>query len=256
MTADDMRKVAESALALGRKPLGGKAYGSIPHLPGSRLGPADHHCHEGQAKICTVKTRDRHDRIIVTEKLDGACMAVAKIEGRIVPVTRAGYHADDGHHEHLRAFAPWVSSNEDRFQAALGEGQRLIGEWLYMAHGTIYNLRHEPFVVFDLIEGGRRMPYDAMLAAAAAGDFVTAYLIHDGGPISVSEALDLLGPNGRHGALEPVEGAVWRVERQGKFDFITKFVRHDKIDGKYLPNVSGADPIYMSQSHIIRAAGR
>ena len=24
------------------KPLGRKAYGSIPHLPGSRLGPGDH----------------------------------------------------------------------------------------------------------------------------------------------------------------------------------------------------------------------
>lgn len=47
-----------------------KAYGSIPHLPGSRLGPGDHHVTEGQARICTERGRDRHDFITVTEKLD------------------------------------------------------------------------------------------------------------------------------------------------------------------------------------------
>ena len=46
----------------GYKPLGGKAYGSIPHLIGSRVGPGDHHCHEGQARIATEKVRDKHDR--------------------------------------------------------------------------------------------------------------------------------------------------------------------------------------------------
>lgn len=228
------------------KPLGGKAYGSIPHLPNSRMGPADHHCHEGQEVICTVKARDRHDRIIVTEKLDGACMAVAKIGGNIVPITRAGYHAQDGAYDHLRAFAPWVAANEDRFHAALTEGQRLVGEWLYMAHGTVYDLRHEPFVVFDLIEGKRRLPYDAMMAATQAAALVTAHVIHDGGPISVAEALDRLGPLGRHGATETVEGAVWRVERKGEFDFIAKFVRPDKQDGKYLPNISGSAPVLLA----------
>ena len=46
------------------KPIG-KAYGHIPHLPTSRMGPADKHCHEGQSRICTEKVRDRHDEIIV-----------------------------------------------------------------------------------------------------------------------------------------------------------------------------------------------
>jgi hypothetical protein len=38
---------------------------------------------------------------------------------------------------------------------------------------------------------------------------------------------------GMHGALEPLEGAVWRVEREGKVDFLGKYVRHFKQDGKY-----------------------
>jgi hypothetical protein len=33
------------------KPLGHRAYGSIPHLPGSRLGLGDHHCGERRARI-------------------------------------------------------------------------------------------------------------------------------------------------------------------------------------------------------------
>lgn len=61
------------------KPLGHKAYGSIPHLPNSRLGVGDYHCHEGQARICCEKARDKHDRIIVTEKLDGSNVCVANI---------------------------------------------------------------------------------------------------------------------------------------------------------------------------------
>jgi len=36
-----------------RKPLGGKSYGHIAHLPGSRMGPGDHKCHEGQKRIAT-----------------------------------------------------------------------------------------------------------------------------------------------------------------------------------------------------------
>ena len=47
------------------KPLGRRAYGSIGHLPDSRMGPGDHHVHEGQARICTEKVRDRHDLVIV-----------------------------------------------------------------------------------------------------------------------------------------------------------------------------------------------
>ncbi|HYF69139.1 MAG TPA: hypothetical protein VD884_13440, partial [Ohtaekwangia sp.] len=58
------------------KPLGGKSYGSIPHFYGSRLGPADHHCSPGQQVIATEKKRDRHDYIIVQEKLDGGNVGV------------------------------------------------------------------------------------------------------------------------------------------------------------------------------------
>ena len=60
-----------------KKPLGKKAYGSIPHLPGSRLGSGDHHISEGQAKIATEKLRDKYDQLFVYEKLDGSNCSVA-----------------------------------------------------------------------------------------------------------------------------------------------------------------------------------
>jgi len=52
-----------------QKPLGRKNYGHIPYLPGSRMGPGDHKCHEGQARIATAKVRDKNDEIFVQEKL-------------------------------------------------------------------------------------------------------------------------------------------------------------------------------------------
>ena len=56
------------------KPLGMKAYGSIGHLPESRRGPGDHQIHEGQARICTEKARDKHDfmaKYVRPDKIDG-----------------------------------------------------------------------------------------------------------------------------------------------------------------------------------------
>jgi hypothetical protein len=68
-------------------------------------------------------------------------------------------------------------------------------------------------------------------------------LIHDGGPLSVETAMSLHG-NGDHGCLDEPEGAVWRIERKGEFDFIAKWVRSDKIDGKYLPEISKGEPVW------------
>jgi hypothetical protein len=227
-----------------RKVLGGKACGSIPHLPGSRLGPGDHHCHEGQGAICTLKARDRRDRIFVQEKLDGSCVAVANVEGQIVPLTRAGYAAHTSPWEQHQLFEAWVWKHAyERFDALLAEGERLCGEWLAQAHGTRYELAHDPFVAFDLMVGGERLPSTAFRERVEAGGFVTPRLIHEGGPIAVEAVLAVLDPSG-HGALDPVEGAVWRVERRGKLEFLAKYVRSDKVDGKYLPEVSGGAAVW------------
>jgi hypothetical protein len=231
------------------KPLGGKAYGSIGHLPQSRVGPGDWHVHEGQARICLEKPR-RGDRVIVSEKLDGACMAVANIDGEIVGLTRAGYRATDGAYEHLRAFAPYVEERRDVFAKLLKPGERVAGEWLAMAHGTIYALAQhgrDPFAPFDIFRDGKRVLREEFFDRVVAARLDPAMCVHDelNLGLSVEAAMDRLGEFGFHAAVDPIEGAVWRVEREGRVDFLAKYVRPDKRDGKYLPDISGQDPIWM-----------
>lgn len=217
------------------KPLGRKAYGSIPHLPNSRLGPGEHHVHEGQARICTQRARDRHDRIIVTEKLDGANVAIANIGGRLTAIGRAGYPADTAPQEHIRLFGQWVASDRNRWLDLLRPGEVLHGEWLALAHGTRYDLPHEPFVAFDLTIDGGRCSWDELQSRSSAQEFVTPKVVSDGPPATIEEICRVIDRVSGHGVIAPdlVEGAVWRVERRGSFDFMAKWVRPEKVDGKY-----------------------
>lgn len=226
---------------MNNKPTGGKNYGSIPHLPASRMGPGDHACHEGQAKIATAKTRDRHDEVIVQEKLDGSNVGVFRSGHVLYPLSRSGWPARTSPHKMHRLFDVWVANNFERFMDVLEDGQRIVGEWMIQAHGTVYSLPHEPFVAFDLMVGTSRMPYDEMIDRID-GHFVTPTVLHRGGAFSIENAVKALGQYGYHGASEPVEGAVWRIERDvlrgsgrvREVDFLVKYVRPDKIDGIYL----------------------
>jgi len=230
-------------MIVGEKPLGRKAYGSIPHLPGSRLGPGDHSCHIGQEKICLTKARDKNDKIIVTEKLDGSNVCVANIGGDIVALGRAGWRAYSSPYLQHQYFAVWVSRNLERFYEILQPSETLHGEWLAQAHGTKYELTHEPFVIFDLMQDGKRLPFEECISRCSQVDLITPRIIHTGGAVALNEVLASLEVSG-HGAIEPVEGAVWRVERFGKYDFMAKWVRPDKVDGKYLPELSGGEPVW------------
>ena len=225
------------------KPLGSKAYGHICHLPGSRLGPGDHKLNEGQARILTEKTRDKHDVIIVQEKLDGSNVAVARVSGQLIPLNRSGYRAISSKYDHHQLFAAWAMERLERFEF-LKEGERLCGEWLALAHGTRYELTHEPFVGFDLMRGTDRATVDEFLDRVPAAGFTVPKLLSKGPPVTVAQAMELLCEKGFHGAIDPVEGAVWRVERKGAVDFLGKFVRPDKKDGCYLPEISGKEAIW------------
>jgi hypothetical protein len=217
------------------KPLGRKAYGSIGHLPQSRMGPSDHHVHAGQAAICTEKVRDRRDRVIVQEKLDGSCCAVALVDGTLHPIGRAGWPAISSQYEMHQLFAAWVWANEDRFRDVLHEGERIVGEWLAQAHSTLYSFTHgEPFAPFDIMRGDVRLPFD-QFCQRASHRFYFPGLLHDGGACSVADAMVLHGAHGSElWPCDQPEGVVYRVERDGKVDFLAKYVRPDKIDGKYL----------------------
>lgn len=235
------------------KPLGEKNYGHIPHLPGSRMGPGDHKCHEGQAKIATVKIRDANDEIFVQEKLDGSNVGVARIRDTLYPLGRAGWTAVSSPYLQHRHFHNWACKNHERFMAVLRDGERLVGEWLMQAHGTRYELKHELFVAFDLMDQDKRLPYEEFIARLG-GHFVTPALLHRGDAFSIEAAMEKLNIYDFHGAIDPVEGAVWRIERNrptGKkgvkiliVDFLVKYVRPNKEDGLYLPEISGKEPVW------------
>jgi hypothetical protein len=227
-----------------KKPLGIKNYGSIGHLPNSRMGPADHHVHEGQSVICTTSKRDKNDVVIVSEKLDGSNVGVAILDGQVLALGRAGYLANTSKFIQHQMFASWVAQNEKRFLNLLSEGQRCVGEWLAQAHGTRYDLWHEPFVIFDIMEGHKRLPWSTMRSRVINRGFIAPLEINYGPSCSVELAMERIGKHGFHGAVDPVEGAVWRVERNGEFDFMAKFVRPDKVDGLYLTEKTGQPDVW------------
>lgn len=230
------------------RPLGGKAYGSIPHLPGSRTGPADRHLSPVHARICTERARDAKDHVVVLEKLDGSCVAAARLGDAVVALGREGRLAASSPNDARRLWAAWVAANAERFLAVLQPGERLVGEWLALAHGTRYALRHEPFVCFDLMRGGERLVWRDLTVRVRAGGFVTPGLVHEGGPLGIEAAMARLGEGGFHGAVDPVEGAVWRVERRegdsARVDFLAKYVRADKVDGGLLPEQTGLPAVW------------
>ena len=160
-----------------------------------------------------------------------------------VEVLDAGYLGKDSPWEMHHIWADWVEVNADRFKAILRDGERACGEWLIHAHGTIYNLPHEPFVLFDIIAKKKRLTVDAVRELAHAHGFTTPHILSDGPPTCISESLNRLGHNGYHGA-DYTEGVVYRVERHGEVDFLAKYVRHDKVDGKYLESQTGQPPIW------------
>lgn len=231
------------------KPLGYKSYGSIPHLPGSRRGPGDHGISEQQGKILTERVRDKHDVVIVAEKVDGSCVSVARKEGQLLALGRAGYLAQTSPFEQHQLFAEWVRQNQGLF-GWLPNNYRACGEWMIQAHGTRYNLNKEPFVVYDVMMGHKREPLsrwhldDCSRFHGMAQMPCVPVLYIGTGSCSIEEALDLLGERGHFGAIDKAEGCVWRVEHNCEFNFIAKYVRPDKEDGKYLPEISGLPSVW------------
>ncbi|QSQ15882.1 RNA ligase family protein [Myxococcus landrumensis] len=225
------------------RPLGRKAYGSIPHLPGSRTGPADRHLPPALARVCTERVRDARDRVVVLEKLDGSCVAAARVGDTVLALGREGRLAAHSPNEARRLWAGWVTTHSERFMAVLKPGEWLVGEWLALAHSTRYALTHEPFVAFDLMSQGLRLPWARLTERLQVADFVTPGPIHEGGPLDIETAMSRLQPRGFHHAMDPVEGAVWRLERQEgsgvRVDFLAKYVRRDKVDGGLLPENTG-----------------
>jgi len=202
------------------------------------MGTVDKLITEGQERILTLKKRDKHDTVIVQEKLDGANVAVAKENGTVYAVTRSGWLAEDSMFFHHKLFHHYVQFYRDVFNSMLMDGEHVSGEWMVMAHGTFYNILNNLFFPFDIINGNKRLLFRDFSERVSDYGFRTPYVVSVGDSISIDIVMNtvynLYDTVSGIGAYEKREGAVWRVERKGVVDFLGKYVRGDKVDGKYL----------------------
>tara|TARA_Y100000310_G_scaffold311701_1_gene358241 strand:- start:878 stop:1630 length:753 start_codon:yes stop_codon:yes gene_type:complete len=239
------------------RPLGRKAYGSIGHLPGSNTGPTDSTVPEGQSKICQKKARPG-DEIIIMEKLDGTCVSVANIDGCIVPLVRAGYIADTSPHYVHHLFFDWVGKHAELFKD-LPDRWRIVGEWMPMTHGTLYAWQGSPWVCFDVFnERNERLVWsEAKQWIERCGQRPASTIENDGQPMTATKAyLCRLPTGGFYNAIAKPEGVVYRVEREGKVDFMAKWVHRSFVPGRYLSSVTGGAPIWQCDPSVLGASGK
>ncbi|MBL8951593.1 MAG: RNA ligase family protein [Myxococcaceae bacterium] len=223
-------------------PLGKKAYHRIPHLPGSRTGSSDRMADPPLARRCIEQAR-QGDTIVVQEKLDGSCVALARIGDALVALGREGWRAAESDNPGRRMFAAWANTLDPEVHALLDDGDRLVGEWLALAHSTRYVLTHAPFVAFDWFHAGRWATSEQL--TERFGRLLTVpHVVHRGGAIGIADAVARLGEQGRHGATDAVEGLVWRVERDGETAAWAKYVRPGKRDGALLPENTGEPAVW------------
>lgn len=211
------------------RPLGMKSYGRIPHLPGSALTATDRVVSASEAARM-IQSSWPGDQLWIHEKLDGTNLSVARIEDDLVALTRAGHRARESRRPQAQLFTAWVEHHSERFLDLLEPGERLVGEWLLFAHGTRYQLKHEPFVVFDLMRGQMRAPW--LEVTRRVGSALPTPTVHATGPADPSQLFRALGSGG-HGAWGPCEGLVYRIERESRVDRVAKWVRPEYRAGRY-----------------------
>ena len=183
----------------------------------------------------------KRNKLYVTEKIDGANVSLYKKDGILYPVMRKGYDVRTSEHSFLRRFADFVADNAAQFDGLLSDGERVCGEWMIKTHSLFYKMPHEPFVVFDVIQGLEkpvRPCYAEIVTRCTDCGFITAGLLHEGSAISVEDALHALG-SGFHGCAGPPEGIVYRYERDGAFETSAKYVSNLNVGGDYM-NDEGA----------------
>jgi len=67
-----------------------KAYNSIPHLPGSRLGESERKIDQNKVRMLTSESVNDTDIVIVQEKLDGSCVCAYRRNGEVLALGRDG----------------------------------------------------------------------------------------------------------------------------------------------------------------------
>lgn len=221
-----------------------KNYDKIYHLPGSWMTGNDKMCESWQ-ELRATQWAQEGDLVIVTEKMCGKNYGVAKEDGKIMALNRAGdiitggldavHLAGEWDKEEDRRFAKLVYNNREKFSGMLEDGEVASGEFLDRSHGVEYILRVGiPFVVFDILDAnGHYISILHLVGRCNRVNIPHPHIIHIGGPIGTGDILRRLGDHGYHNARPAPEGAVWYVENHGKQVFKVKFRRSDYDEERY-----------------------
>lgn len=229
------------------KPLGHKSYPSIPHLAYSKKTKGDRGVvNDGQEFLATRCSSGGNTLVIITEKVDGAGVSIARIGNDIIPLQRSGHLATASPYEHLQMFAEWTKKNESRFLGVLDDGERICAEWIAMVHTIPYLVYkdQDPLIVFDIMRNGYDRATDLELSQRLHSKFRLAHHVSVGKSMTPRRAMTMLGELGESGAMDRPEGCVWRVERGPATLFLAKWVRPDFEPGKHLSQFSGKPPIW------------
>lgn len=227
-----------------------KSYDSIGHLSKSRLGESDSHIDKKQEFLLTEKLPPVDCILYIEEKMDGSNCAVIRKNGEIIAIGRSGYRCSDSNFEQHRMFHRYIEKRKQMFESILShEGDRVVGEWLAMAHGTLYSNIISPYQVFDFFRDEKRLNFEERKKIFDTYGLSMVPLLYKGKEaISIEKALDLALT---HNSL--AEGVVYRLEifdkkiNTYKPFLIAKVVRMDKEDGKYF---SDTNPIWMWNEEI------
>lgn len=214
-----------------------KTYNKIGHLSKSRLGEGDHFIDSKTEAQLTKQLTDPLALIYVEEKLDGSNVCVVRWKGELRCLTRSGYDCEKSNQEQHRMFARWVHNRRDLLGILLCEEEdRVVGEWLVLAHGTKYQVDwgNEAFIAFDLYTKNREVYYFDKIKLFSSVGLKTPRLLHLGGACSTNRAIKLLEEPSYH-KPEDAEGVIYRMERMGNKPSIkAKLVKKNKEDGKYI----------------------
>jgi hypothetical protein len=208
-----------------------KPYNSIGHLASSRLGESDSHIDDKTNDTFVKQVPNNNCLVIVQEKLDGSNVSVLKKNGELIALSRNGHNCATSNQEQHRLFNWYVQREVYKFYSLLQEGERIVGEWIALAHGTIYKDVLIPFIAFDIFTADNtRLPFLEFMQRTARV-FATPKVIHMGGACPIKKAQKFMAT---HSPDRDYEGFIYRLEENGKFKSIAKYVRHEKVDGKYL----------------------
>lgn len=230
-----------------RKILKGKIFGSVGHLPGSKTGIRDSTINTGEAEYFTNRHARKNDKIIVTEKMDGACVGVYRKDyNTLIPLIRAGYRAEDSPRIFLRDFADMVRFElTDDLHKMLNVGEWIVGEWCQEPHGTKYDFHKKkligertyffPFAIFKGDAYCSAFEYEYAYVKDKVGDKLpmAMEISVDGEPVGINEAHVALLTRPCSYRDDPAEGAVWRRERDGSVMKRGKWVRPAYVAGYY-----------------------